>query len=84
MMTTTPEEFEANFLNAAALAPPPGVTPNFADPPNLYNLSIAIFALCSCLGTLAVILRMGTKLFIIRQTAVEDCISSSPSWIKIQ
>ena len=84
MTTTTLDEFKAKLLNGPALTPPPGVTSQFVDPPNLHKLAIAILALCACLATLALLLRMGTKLFIIRQVTVEDCISSPQAVSKIQ
>ena len=76
-MTTPLEQFKAKLLNGPALPPPPGVTPNFVNPENLDNLTIAIFTLCMILATLTVILRMWTKICIIRQTSMDDCISSS-------
>lgn len=78
-MTTAFEEFKAKLLNGPALPPPPGVTPDFVDSSNLLHLTIAILTLCNFLATLAVILRMWTKLFIIHQTTLDDCISSSPA-----
>lgn len=82
MMMTIPEDFKAKLLNGPALAPPPGVTAQLVDPPNLHHLTIAIFALCICLATVALLLRVGTKLFIIRQLAVEDCMFSSQAGSK--
>lgn len=79
MMTTSLEEFEATLLKGPALAPPHGVTPQFVDHPSLEHLTITIFTICICLATLAVILRMWTKLLIFRQTTLDDCISSSPA-----
>ena len=76
-MATALDKFKAQLLNGPALPPPPGVTPNFVNPANLDKLTIAIFTLCMILATLTVILRMWTKICIIRQTSIDDCISSS-------
>ena len=76
-MTTPLDQFRDKLLNGPALAPPPGMTSNFVNPPNLDHLTIGVFTLCMMLATLTVILRMWTKLFIIRQTALEDCMSSA-------
>ena len=78
MMTTSLEESKAMLLNGPALPPPPGVTSQFVDPPNLEQLTIGIFTTCIFLATVAVVLRMWTKLLIIRQTTLDDCISSCP------
>ena len=55
------------------MSPPAGVLPNFRDPPNLDLYDTLTIALCVAFGTLAVILRMYTKVFISRVLAWEDC-----------
>lgn len=55
------------------MSPPAGVLPNFQDPPNLDVFVTLTIALCVAFGTLAVILRMYTKVFILRALAWEDC-----------
>lgn len=62
------------ILDAPAMQPPPGMTPNFNDPPNLQHGVILTLALCTTLSTLTVMLRICTKLFIVRQTTIDDCI----------
>lgn len=60
-------------LNGPAMAPPPGVIPNFVDPPNLLHIFILVLTLCVSLPTIAILLRMYTKLFILRKVVFEDC-----------
>lgn len=81
-MTKSLEEFKAELLNGPAMIPPPGVTSQFDDPPNLEQLTIAVFTICIFVATIAVVLRMWTKLLIIRQTTLDDCISSCPVGLK--
>ena len=60
-------------LDSPAMAPPPGVLPNFVNPQNLRAVIIAIVALCGSISTLVFWMRMYTKLFIFRKTGWEDC-----------
>ena len=55
------------------MSPPAGTIPNFHDPPNLDAFVALTIALCVTFGTLAVVLRMYTKVFILRALAWEDC-----------
>lgn len=55
------------------MSPPAGVISNFHDPPNLDVFVILTIVLCATFATLAVLLRMYTKIFIIRALAWEDC-----------
>ena len=61
------------LLEGPAMSPPPGVTPNFHDPPNLDAFIALTLAVCVTFSTLAVLLRMYTKVFILRALAWEDC-----------
>lgn len=56
-----------------AVPPPPGVTPNFVDPPSLRNYDYASKAICVFLTTSIVAMRMYTKVALVKKTAVEDC-----------
>ena len=60
-------------LEGPAMSPPAGVIPNFHDPPNLDSFVALTLTLCIGIGTLAVALRMYTKVFILRVLAWEDC-----------
>lgn len=84
--TPTAEQLQAEFqavLNGPAASPPAGVTPNFNDPPNLDRAVAVVLTLCIFLSTVAVLLRLYTKKFLIRSWAYEDCetpISSLPKF----
>ncbi|KAL8784312.1 MAG: hypothetical protein Q9195_009091 [Heterodermia aff. obscurata] len=60
------------LLNGPAGAPPAGVRPNLDNPPNLNTASIAAIAVCEAFSALAVMIRLYTKLFLIRSTTYED------------
>jgi hypothetical protein len=74
-MAATPAEQLQAKLNGPAMVPPPGTTPNFVNPANLNHVVVLTLILCMVFSTLAVAMRMYTKLFIIRKTAFEDCMS---------
>ena len=68
----TPEQVQA-LLNGPAMAPPPNTEPNFDDPKNLFKWFILTIALCVTFSTVAVAIRIYTKLRIIHSIGVEDC-----------
>ena len=61
------------LLDGPAAEPPPGTVPDLVNPPNeLYaGRTTAIFTLVLC--TLALILRLHTKAFVIRKIHAADC-----------
>ena len=74
--TLTPEQSQAalrTLLEGPAMSPPPGVIPNFHNPPNLNAFVIMTVVLCFAFATLAVLLRIYTKIYILRALAWEDC-----------
>lgn len=68
----SPQQLET-LLNGPAGQPPPGVIPNFDDPPNINGLVILTLTICLVFATLAVLMRTYTKLFLIRSWDYEDC-----------
>ena len=79
---TDPEQAQAalrKLLEGPAMSPPTGMISNFQDPSNLDVFIALTITLCVTFGTLAVLLRMYTKLFILRALAWEDC--KLPSFI---
>ena len=75
-ISTTSDQSQAKtqaILNGPAGRPPVGVVPNFHDPPNLDTAVTTIVAVCLFTSTLAVLIRMYTKSFLIRSIAYEDC-----------
>ena len=60
-------------LNCPGLPPPEGVIPNFVDPPTLEHVQIAATVVCLTLAVFTTVLRMYTKVFIIKAIGWEDC-----------
>lgn len=56
-----------------ALAPPPGVTPDFQNPVSLHKYNILCQAVCLSASTLFVWARMYSKARVIPPIGVEDC-----------
>ena len=74
--SVSPEQSAAKvhgLLNGPAGTPPPGLLPNFQDPPNLNSALIFTVTICMAVATVVVVMRMYTKLFLIRSVAYEDC-----------
>ena len=61
------------FDQQPALKPPPGVTPNFVDPPNLAGPSIVLITCAFFLIILAVSSRIYTKAVVVQKMVLEDC-----------
>lgn len=59
------------ILDGPALAPPPGVKPNFSNPEDLSHPELAVLQLV--VATLVVGMRLYTKLGVLRNMLVEDC-----------
>lgn len=72
-MNTTLDQIDQATLNGPAMVPPPGVIPNFVDPPSLRHAATTMLALYLVLSMIVVLMRMYTKIFILRQMASEDC-----------
>ena len=73
---TSPTQVQAELrtlLEGPAMSPPAGVIPDFDHAPNLDIYVIVTITLCTIFATLAVLLRMYTKVFILRVLAWEDC-----------
>jgi hypothetical protein len=61
------------------IPPPPGITPNFANPPSRAHAIITVHIVCTILSTLFTILRSYTAFFITRHVKVDDCKPSHDS-----
>lgn len=69
----TPAELNL-LLQSPAMAPPPGVTPNLVNPPVYWFKEWTLTAAVSItITTLFIMMRIYTKLFLIRNHAWEDC-----------
>ena len=71
----TPAQLQA-LLDGPAESPPPGVIPNFVDPPSIYPQIIVTLVLTLCISTLALAIRTYTKLRVIKAWHLEDCTSA--------
>lgn len=69
------------LLNGPAAPPPAGLTSDFTDPANLHLVGTVVLIICLTLSTLAVLMRMYTKLFVVRSLAPEDCKCPSLTWL---
>ena len=63
-----------------ALEPPPGITPNFVDPISLKKYDICGQTVCLTISTLAVWMRMYSKLRLIKAVGWEDCESTAKTF----
>lgn len=68
----TPQQLQA-LLEGPALAPPLGVIPQLAHPPNLRVTGVAVQVVCLILATLALCMRVYTKVRIIGHVVLADC-----------
>jgi hypothetical protein len=67
-----PAMIPASKLNGPALAPPPGVIPNFDNPPNQDILIRVLFSIFLGLVTLAVVGRIYIRVFYLKQGFLGD------------
>ena len=56
-----------------AMLPPPGVVPNFTDPPSSAGSLGAGVGVMIFIGTLGFAARMFTKIYVMKQMQLEDC-----------
>ena len=68
----TPEQLQG-LLNGPAEKPPAGTLPDFDDPSNMNHVQTVTLTLCISIATIALFLRMYTKVFLICKIAYEDC-----------
>ena len=68
----SPEEL-AKLMEGPAAKPPPGVIPNFDDPPNSNHKITILCILAAVIGTPFVIMRLYTRLVLTRKIMFEDC-----------
>jgi hypothetical protein len=60
-------------LNSPAASPPAGVTPNYDDPPNKNKIAIVVISICIGLSLIFCVLRIYTRVFLVKRVKVEDC-----------
>ena len=66
------------LLDGPAIAPPAGSISRLEDPPNMDTVCYLTLYLCLSCATLAVIMRIYTKQFLIHTIAYEDCECRKP------
>lgn len=75
--TLSPQQQQLQLLQKAldgpAIVPPPGVKPNFFNPPNLEKEFYVDLILCLTISVLVVCMRMWTKARLVRKVQIEDC-----------
>ena len=62
-----------DIYNTPAGLAPPGVTPNLVNPFYLRTVDLTTHTLCLAVSTIAVALRIFTKVYIMKQVRTEDC-----------
>ncbi|KAI0484894.1 hypothetical protein GGR56DRAFT_616032 [Xylariaceae sp. FL0804] len=67
-----PPALQQAILDGPALAPPPGVAPDFAHPPNGNAKTLAIASLCLGLTTFAVMVRVYARFFRMKNALFQD------------
>jgi len=67
-------ETAVDVYNTPAGLPPPGVVPDLVNPHYLHTIDLVTHVLCLVVSTIAVALRIFTKVYIMKQVRVEDCI----------
>ena len=83
MSTPTPSSAQQQqadlqpLLNGPAHPPPPGVQSNFVDPPTLDGVILANKIICMVVGGVAVLIRLYTRVMLIKSINLEDCRSFS-------
>ena len=64
----------SQWFTGGALPPPPGVEPNFEDPPSQLHGNIALHASFLSVATIVVAMRLFTRLRILRmKLGIDDC-----------
>ncbi|KAI8631465.1 hypothetical protein F5Y19DRAFT_473138 [Xylariaceae sp. FL1651] len=63
---------QQRILNGPALAPPPGIVPNFDNPPNQNHFGTLTNVMCLTTTVIVIGLRAYAKIFCVKQVHIED------------
>lgn len=63
----------ADLTKTPAGKPPPGVTPNFNDPPSLANATIAVAVVMMGLTMIFITVRLSAIVFLGKKAGIDDC-----------
>ncbi|KAI0160162.1 hypothetical protein GGR57DRAFT_456574 [Xylariaceae sp. FL1272] len=72
MPTISPAQSIEAIRNGPAATPPPGIVPSYDDPSNDNKLAIITIALSIAFTTVAVLIRIYSKVFCVRRARIED------------
>ena len=73
MALDMPDSYLDGIRDQPAAPPPPGVIPNFDNPPNNNELAIAVLATSIVITTSAFLIRVYSKVFCTKKINIEDC-----------
>jgi hypothetical protein len=59
-------------LDGPALAPPPGIVPNFNNPPNQNGLARGVLGATVAIATVSMVLRLYGRFYLLRKVSPED------------
>lgn len=60
------------ILNGPAMAPPPGETSDFSNPPNENPLAIGVLVTMIVISTFCVLVRLYARVYLLRKVAAEE------------
>ncbi|KAF1974062.1 hypothetical protein BU23DRAFT_598629 [Bimuria novae-zelandiae CBS 107.79] len=72
MVTPTPEQLRELFLSRPAMVAPHGEVANFINPPSIQSKALGVVISVFLLTTLAVGIRLYTKLVVVKRLALDD------------
>lgn len=78
-LASLPPIWQTTILEGPALRPPPGVQPNFVNPPNQNSLGYALLIICFTVSTMMTGVRLYAKFASSKKLGIEDCKSSEES-----
>ncbi|KAK1783185.1 hypothetical protein QBC45DRAFT_447946 [Copromyces sp. CBS 386.78] len=70
-MSLSQDQIDA-LLSLPALEPPPGISPNFDDPPNRNGLAYFVTTFCLVVSTLCVFIRLYARVWIEKRARIEE------------
>lgn len=77
MVTTasspTPEQIKAALLDGPAARPPPGIESNLVNPTNINTALVIVLSFFLIITSSVILIRVYTKISIMKTTAYEDC-----------
>lgn len=59
-------------MDKPAMSPPPGVDPNFDDPPNQNTMALAVMSVCLAVSTIAIVLRLYSRWAVVQMVRCQD------------